>query len=127
MVKPFSNNGLSGQGWARDPPPSSMVRAKLMSDIKLFRMASGAVAELAGTTDTVEKSVQVLFWQQPRGAAGRSLPRATEYTTTRGGRIDMLRLDEYGRPVILEYIRDVKLGHFGAGDPEITSSNAGGL
>lgn len=31
-----------------------------MSDIKLFRIGSGTVTELAGATDTVEKSVQVL-------------------------------------------------------------------
>lgn len=32
-------------------------KAKQVSDIKLFRIAAGAVTELAGTTDTVEKSV----------------------------------------------------------------------
>ena len=29
-----------------------------MSDIKLFRIGSGPVNELTGTTDTIEKSVQ---------------------------------------------------------------------
>ncbi|MCK1731524.1 hypothetical protein IVA82_42280 [Bradyrhizobium sp. 142] len=32
-----------------------------MSDIKLFRIANGAVNELAGTTDATEKSVQNFF------------------------------------------------------------------
>ena len=32
-----------------------------MSDIKLFRLASGGVSELPGTTDPVEKSLQTLF------------------------------------------------------------------
>ncbi|MFD2174774.1 DUF5655 domain-containing protein [Rhodobacter lacus] len=75
-----------------------------MSDIKLFRIASGAVTELAGTTDTVEKSVQVLFEKNLEALMGvRFL--ATEYTTTHGGRIDTLGLDENGCPVILEYKR----------------------
>ncbi|MFN9092423.1 MAG: DUF5655 domain-containing protein [Alphaproteobacteria bacterium] len=75
-----------------------------MSDIKLFRIGSGAVTELAGTTDTVEKSVQVLFEKNLEALLGvRFL--ATEYTTTHGGRIDTLGLDENGCPVILEYKR----------------------
>ena len=75
-----------------------------MSDIKLFRIASGAITELAGTTDTVEKSVQVLFEKNLEALLGvRFL--ATEYTTTHGGRIDTLGLDENGCPVILEYKR----------------------
>lgn len=75
-----------------------------MSDIKLFRIAAGAVTELAGTTDTVEKSVQVLFEKNLEALLGvRFL--ATEFTTTHGGRIDTLGLDENGCPVILEYKR----------------------
>jgi len=75
-----------------------------LSDIKLFRITSGAVTELAGTTDTVEKSVQVLFETNLEALLGvRFL--ATEYTTTHGGRLDTLGLDENGCPVILEYKR----------------------
>lgn len=75
-----------------------------MSDIKLFHISGGAVAELAGTTDTVEKSVQVLFEKNLEALLGvRSL--ASEFTTTHGGRIDTLGLDENGCPVILEYKR----------------------
>ena len=58
-----------------------------MSDIKLFRIASGAVTELAGTTDTVEKSVQVLFEKNLEALLGvRFL--ATEHTTTHGHQIE---------------------------------------
>ena len=75
-----------------------------MSDIKLFRFDSGKVSELTGTTDTVEKSVQVLFETNLEALLGvRFL--ATEFTTTHGGRIDTLGLDENGCPVILEYKR----------------------
>lgn len=75
-----------------------------MSDIKLFRIGSGAVSELAGTTDTVERSVQLLFEGNLEPLLGvRFL--ATEFTTTHGGRIDTLGLDENGCPVILEYKR----------------------
>ncbi|OIQ73181.1 hypothetical protein GALL_451840 [mine drainage metagenome] len=75
-----------------------------MSDIKLFRIGAGNVSELAGTTDTVEKSVQMLFESNLEPLLGvRFL--ATEFTTTHGGRIDTLGLDENGCPVILEYKR----------------------
>lgn len=75
-----------------------------MSDIKLFRIAQGQVSELAGTMDTIEKSVQVLFEKNLEALLGvRFL--ATEFVTTNGGRIDTLGLDENGCPVILEYKR----------------------
>lgn len=75
-----------------------------MSDIKLFRIGQGSVSELTGTTDTVEKSVQTLFEQNLEVLLGvRFL--ASEFTTTHGGRIDTLGLDENGCPVILEYKR----------------------
>ena len=74
-----------------------------MSDIKLFRIASNKIDELVGTTDTIEKSLQVFFEKNLEALLGvRFL--ATEYTTT-NGRIDSLGLDENGCPVILEYKR----------------------
>lgn len=73
-----------------------------MSDIKLFRVGQGSVSELAGTTDTIEKSVQSLFEKSLDALLGvRFL--ASEFTTTHGGRIDALGLDENGCPLILEY------------------------
>jgi predicted transport protein len=74
-----------------------------MGDIKLFRVASNKINELVGTTDTIEKSLQVFFEKNLEALLGvRFL--ATEYTTT-NGRIDTLGLDENGCPVILEYKR----------------------
>ncbi len=75
-----------------------------MSDIKLVRISSGQVDELAGTTDTIEKSVQTFFEKNLEALLGvRFL--ASEFTTSNGGRIDTLGLDENGCPVILEYKR----------------------
>jgi predicted transport protein len=75
-----------------------------MSDIKLFRVSSGKVDELTGTTDTIEKSVQNFFEKNLEALLGvRFL--ASEFTTSNGGRIDTLGLDENGCPVILEYKR----------------------
>jgi predicted transport protein len=75
-----------------------------MSDIKLFRINTGHAEELTGTTDTIEKSLQVLFEKNLDSLLGvRFL--ATEFTTTNGGRIDTLGLDENGCPVIIEYKR----------------------
>jgi predicted transport protein len=75
-----------------------------MSDIKLYRVGSGKVDELAGATDTIEKSLQTLFERNLEALLGvRFL--ASEFTTSNGGRIDTLGLDENGCPVILEYKR----------------------
>lgn len=75
-----------------------------MSDIKLFRLASDSVTPLNGTTETVEKSLQTLFERNLEALLGvRFL--ASEFTTTNGGRIDTLGLDENGCPVILEFKR----------------------
>ena len=75
-----------------------------MSDIKLFRINTGHTEELTGTTDTIEKSLQVLFEKNLESLLGvRFL--ATEFTTSNGGRIDTLGLDENGCPVIIEYKR----------------------
>lgn len=75
-----------------------------MSDIKLFRISGSKVDELMGTTDTIEKSVQALFEKNLEALLGvRFL--TSEFTTTHGGRIDTLGLDENGSPVILEYKR----------------------
>jgi hypothetical protein len=75
-----------------------------MSDIKLFRIGAGTVDELTGLTDTIEKSVQILFEKNLEALLGvRFL--ASEFTTSNGGRIDSLGIDENGCPVILEYKR----------------------
>ncbi len=75
-----------------------------MGDIKLFQLANGQVNTLLGVTETIEKSVQTLFEKNLEAFLGvRFL--ASEFTTTHGGRIDTLGLDENGCPVILEYKR----------------------
>jgi hypothetical protein len=75
-----------------------------MSDIKLFRVSASKVDELTGTTDTIEKSVQIFFEKNLESLLGvRFL--ASEFITSNGGRIDTLGLDENRCPVILEYKR----------------------
>lgn len=77
-----------------------------MSDIQLFRLSSGAAAELPGRAATVEKQLQTLIESQMQAFLGvRFL--ASEYATgkTHRGRIDSLGLDENDCPVIIEYKR----------------------
>ena len=64
-----------------------------MNEIKLSRTTSGQVDELTGTTDTIEKSVQTFFEKNFPGLLG---PRflASEFTTSNGGRIGTLGMDE---------------------------------
>ncbi|MER9280715.1 DUF5655 domain-containing protein [Mesorhizobium sp. M0522] len=75
-----------------------------MSDIKLFRTDSSAVAELRGSAVTLERSLQTLIERNMEAFLGvRFL--ATEFSTTNGGRMDSLGIDENGSPVIIEYKR----------------------
>lgn len=77
-----------------------------MSDIKLFKLKDGYVAELQGNSSDLEKPLQVLIENNLESLLGvRFL--ATEYSTgkTHAGRIDSLGIDENGSPVILEYKR----------------------
>lgn len=77
-----------------------------MSDIKLFRIQNDEVLELAGSSASVEKSLQNQMEAHLETFLGvRFL--ATEYSTgkTHGGRIDTLGVDENGCPVIIEYKR----------------------
>jgi predicted transport protein len=79
-----------------------------MSDIKLFRIRDGAVAELDSQSVAVEKSLQSLIERHLEVFLGvRFL--ATEYSTgkTHAGRIDTLGIDENGCPVIIEYKRSL--------------------
>ena len=79
-----------------------------MSDIKLFRLASGQATELQGDASDLEKPLQTLIENNLAPLLGiRFL--ASEYSTgkTHAGRIDTLGLDENHCPVILEYKRSV--------------------
>jgi predicted transport protein len=77
-----------------------------MSDISLFRIASGEATEMQGTASDLEKPLQKLIEHNLDPLLGvRFL--ANEYSTgkTHLGRIDTLGLDENACPVILEYKR----------------------
>lgn len=79
-----------------------------MSDVKLFRIQSNQVQELAGEALQVERSLQQLFEANLEPLLGiRFL--TTEHTTgpVHGGRIDTLGLDEDDCPVIIEFKRAV--------------------
>jgi RecB family endonuclease NucS len=71
---------------------------------KLFHIANNQISALQGSTETVEKAVQVLFGKNLEALIGvRFL--ASEFITTNGGRMDTLGLDENGIPVIVDYKR----------------------
>ncbi len=76
-----------------------------MSDIKLFQLDNNnSVTELASQYAKLEKDLQQLIEQHMDVFLGvRFL--ASEYTTSNGGRIDSLGLDEDACPVIIEYKR----------------------
>lgn len=74
-----------------------------MADIKLFNIA-GEVKELSATSVTLEVELQRLIEKSMITFFGvRFL--ASEYTTSNGGRIDSLGIDENNCPVIFEYKR----------------------
>ena len=75
-----------------------------MSDIKLYRMTQGGVAELSGGAVALEKSLQTLFEANLESLLGvRFL--ASEFITNEGGRMDSLGIDENNSPVVIEYKR----------------------
>jgi len=79
-----------------------------MSDLKLFRLGSDGVHELAGEAVALEKSLQDLIERNLESLLGvRFL--ASEYNTGKkhAGRIDTLGIDENGCPVIIEYKRSM--------------------
>ena len=77
-----------------------------MSDIKLFRIIKDAphVEELLAQSAKLEKDLQQLVEPHMETFLGVKF-LATEFTTSNGGRIDSLGLDENGCPVIIEYKR----------------------
>jgi predicted transport protein len=74
-----------------------------MSDLKLFRLLSGGVAEMKGSTLALERSLQTLFEQNLELLLGIRFLASEQRTTS--GRIDTLGIDENGSPVIIEYKR----------------------
>ncbi|CAO1654918.1 DUF91 domain-containing protein [Parasphingorhabdus sp. NYA22] len=76
-----------------------------MTDLKLFQTHSGALCELEHSSAPLEKGLQTQFENNLDTLLGvRFL--ASEYSTTHGGRMDTLGVDENGYPVIIEYKRD---------------------
>ena len=76
-----------------------------MSDIKLFQLSGTGLAELQSSAMSLERSLQTTFEQNLETLLGvRFL--ASEYSTSNGGRMDTLGIDENGYPVIIEYKRD---------------------
>jgi predicted transport protein len=77
-----------------------------MSQIKVFKLGQSEVAELPSQTAKLERDLQFQVEQNMETFLGiRFL--ATEFTTSNGGRIDSLGIDEDGCPVILEYKRHI--------------------
>ena len=76
-----------------------------MSDLKLFQTRDEALGELESSSAPLERGLQTLFEKNLETLLGvRFL--ASEYSTTHGGRMDTLGVDENGYPVIIEYKRD---------------------
>ena len=75
-----------------------------MSDLKLFRLQSSAIAEIGGTSAPLEKSLQTLIERNLETFLGVRFI-ASEFSTgpDHGGRMDTLGLDENGCPVIIAY------------------------
>lgn len=75
-----------------------------MSDIKLYRLGTAQVTELAGGAMALEKSLQTVFEKNLDALIGvRFL--ASEFSTNEGGRMDTLGIDENNSPVVIEYKR----------------------
>lgn len=76
-----------------------------MGDLKLFNIGKKSVQELDGRAAGLERSLQVIFERNLETLLGVRFLES-EYTTSHGGRMDTLGIDENGCPVIIEYKRD---------------------
>ncbi|KOF56145.1 transporter [Clostridium sp. DMHC 10] len=74
-----------------------------MSDIKLFKI-NGKVEELPAKWATLERALQTLIEKNMSVFFGVTFLKS-EYTTSNGGRMDSLGIDENNCPVIFEYKR----------------------
>lgn len=77
-----------------------------MADIKLFNI-NGKVQEYQAGTVTLEKELQTIIENNMETFFGVTF-LASEYSTTDGGRMDSIGIDENHCPVIFEYKRSVK-------------------
>lgn len=74
-----------------------------MSDIKLFNIA-GEVTEMPVASVTLERELQILIERNMNTFFGVTFLKS-EFSTSNGGRIDSLGIDENNCPVIFEYKR----------------------
>lgn len=77
-----------------------------MADIKLFEIGNGA-KEYKGKNVVLEKELQTIIEKNMDTFFGVTF-LASEYSTTDGGRMDSIGIDENNCPVIFEYKRSVK-------------------
>lgn len=77
-----------------------------MADIKLFNI-KGNVIEIQSGTVNLEKELQTVIENNMTTFFGVTF-LATEYSTTDGGRMDSIGIDENHCPVIFEYKRSIK-------------------
>ena len=77
-----------------------------LADIKLFNI-NGKVQEYQAGTVTLEKELQTVIENNMETFFGVTF-LASEYSTTDGGRMDSIGIDENHCPVIFEYKRSVK-------------------
>ena len=76
-----------------------------MADIKLFNI-NGKVRELQSGTVTLEKELQNIIEKNMKSFFGVSFLKS-EFTTTDGGRMDSIGIDENNCPVIFAYKRSM--------------------
>lgn len=77
-----------------------------MADIKLFEIGNGA-KEYKGENVALEKELQNIIEKNMDTFFGVTF-LASEYSTTDGGRMDSVGIDENNCPVIFEYKRSIK-------------------
>lgn len=76
-----------------------------MSEVQLFTVSNKKVKEIPSTMFRNERELQNLFENNLEELLGVRFI-ASEYSTSNGGRIDTLGIDENGFPVIIEYKLD---------------------
>ena len=77
-----------------------------MADIKLFNI-KGNVSEYQSGTVNLEKELQTVIEENMSAFFGVTF-LASEFSTTDGGRMDSIGIDENHCPVIFEYKRSIK-------------------
>lgn len=75
-----------------------------MSDTKIFRVGESTAELLPKTNIALEKDIQTIFENNLETMLGVRL-LASEFSTSHGGRMDTLGIDEDNCPVIIEYKR----------------------